>query len=143
MTGAHRKNRIPHRSREFSKLDCINCGSKKLRRRKRGILERMYYAEVHQCSDCGQWIRLPGKLSGFFSMTASCPSCGTVQIKVLRKRDYIDRMYHNPFSWCQRFLGAPLMHCESCRLQFYDIRRLFVDHTKTVGGQASRGAGSQ
>jgi len=32
-------------------------------------------------------------------------------------------MLLNPLRYMQRFVGAPLYHCEFCRIQFYDVRR--------------------
>ncbi len=111
------------------KLNCANCGSAKVHRKKRHYFEKMFYVEVYQCVDCGHWSKVPGKLSAFFSFAASCPSCGNPHLATLRKRDHIDLMYHNPLSWCQRLLGAPLLHCAYCRLQFYDYRKRLTEST--------------
>jgi hypothetical protein len=87
----------------------------------------MFYVQVYQCADCRHSTKIPGKLSVYFALTAGCPSCGNPNLTTRRKRDYIDRMCFNPISWCQRFLGAPLLYCCYCRLQFYDIRKLRKD----------------
>lgn len=44
-------------------------------------------------------------------------------MRKLRSVDKIDRMYKNPLSYWQKFLGAELFWCPSCRLQYYDLRK--------------------
>jgi len=57
---------------------------------------------------------------------ATCPDCGTTQVRVQARRDKIDRMSRVPWSSIQRFFGGKLYYCRSCRLQFYDCRKAGV-----------------
>jgi hypothetical protein len=53
-----------------------------------------------------------------------CPHCGTARLRVLRKRDPVDSMSTSLVSILQGWFGAELHHCEFCRLQFYDFRKV-------------------
>lgn len=59
-----------------------------------------------------------------FSRVSLCPRCGTSRLRVLRKRDPVDTMSTSLVSTLQRIMGAELHHCEFCRLQFYDFRKV-------------------
>ena len=65
-----------------------------------------------------------------FSRVSLCPRCGTPRLRVLRKRDGVDEMSSSLISFLQRFLGAELHHCEFCRLQFYDFRKVSANNGK-------------
>jgi hypothetical protein len=101
--------------------NCFKCGGK-THRIHRTFLERLRYAAVYRCRDCGekrledQWyLFLLGRVS-------RCPHCGTHRLRKLRRIDKIDRMYPNPLSLLQKYFGANLHWCQYCRLQFYDFR---------------------
>lgn len=53
---------------------------------------------------------------------ASCPDCGAMDLQKFSKRDHIERMFRWPHSVVQGWLGAPLLYCKYCRLQFHDFR---------------------
>jgi DNA-directed RNA polymerase subunit RPC12/RpoP len=76
------------------------------------------------CRDCGreQPVTFFG-ISPHLSMVARCPRCGTRRLRKLKRIDKIESMYRNPISRLQQFIGAPLLYCFRCRLQFYDFRR--------------------
>ncbi len=99
---------------------CALCGAELVRIRRNGWT-RLWYVALFRCRQCerdigfGRWRR--------FSIHCHCPKCGNEKLTRLRKRDRIELMYRNPISFFQKFVGAPLWHCEPCRLQFYDLRR--------------------
>jgi hypothetical protein len=94
-------------------------------RSKRTWLERVFFAAAFVCEDCGRRRRVGrcGTL-GAFSLTARCPYCGGSDLHKLKSRDRIDPLFRAPWSRLQWLLGAPILHCAWCRLQFYDIRPL-------------------
>ena len=59
-----------------------------------------------------------------------------LRVEKMRGVDRIDRMYRNPFSYLQKFVGASLHWCPLCRLQFYD-RRKKLPSGKPAGEAAS------
>ncbi len=101
---------------------CRSCGGR-THRIHRKMSERFRYAAAFRCSQCDslqyedQWyLFLLGK-------TSRCPNCGSYRVRKLRAVDKIDRMYKNPLSYWQKFLGAELFWCPGCRLQYYDLRK--------------------
>jgi hypothetical protein len=50
-----------------------------------------------------------------------------------KKRDTVDTMNRNPLRQLQRLMGAHLYHCDSCRLQFYDLRPLRAEAQQIKG----------
>lgn len=66
------------------------------------------------------------------SRTARCPHCGTADLRVLAKRDAIEKMYRGPLSTLWRWLGAPLLYCRFCRLQFHDFRERLTREGDTI-----------
>lgn len=89
--------------------------------------QRMLYAAVYRCKDCGE-LRVRRGSSLFFSRKSLCPRCGTSRLRVLRKRDPVDTMSKSLLSQLQRLLGGELHHCEFCRLQFYDFRKVAAEN---------------
>lgn len=83
------------------------------------MLERLLHYAVFQCSECGARRTIPRT---FFSRFARCPSCLTSNLRIRRSLDKIDGLVRNPVRTLQGWLGAPLLHCHACRLQFYDFR---------------------
>lgn len=63
------------------------------------------------------------KWAGWLSKTARCPRCGQSDLQKFSRPDPIEGMAQNPFRLVQRLLGAPLLYCAICRLQFYDLRK--------------------
>ena len=57
------------------------------------------------------------------SRYATCPDCGTTQLKHLSKPDQVERTSRLPFNTIQKFFGGKLYLCRRCRLQFYDCRK--------------------
>jgi len=104
-------------------LQCPSCFSGHLVRRRRNWRQRLTCSAVYQCEDCLQYHEL-SRLRHWpmFSWHARCPRCGTERLKRFTRRDHIEALYANPLSKLQRFIGAPLLYCFRCRLQFYDIR---------------------
>jgi len=101
---------------------CRHCGGT-LARIRRKFYQRAFFQSIFNCKSCNRvetqdrWFLFPfGKLS-------SCPKCGSLHVEKMRAVDRIDRMYHNPFSYIQKFFGADLHWCPLCRLQFYDHRK--------------------
>ncbi|MBI4889187.1 MAG: hypothetical protein HY821_01095 [Acidobacteria bacterium] len=93
--------------------------------------ERLFHAAVYYCPECGREEQV-SQLAVYpaLSLTARCPRCSNPRLKKLDKRDHIEHIYRNPVSTIQRWLGAPILYCSYCRLQFYDFRhrsRLFPD----------------
>ena len=68
------------------------------------------------------------------SRYANCPRCAGREPAILKKRDRIDKLNRNPLRLVQRFFGARLYYCWSCRLQYYDLRRLQPARRETAGG---------
>ena len=96
---------------------CPACG-KMPSRVSRNILERLLYWRVYSCPCEQTWWGDPR-----LSTKVRCPRCHRTDLRRRRERDRIDRMLLNPLRYMQRFVGAPLYHCEFCRIQFYDVRR--------------------
>lgn len=100
---------------------CLSCGGD-LGRVRRTFWEKLRYQAVHQCKQCkvrtqeDQWYLF------LFGGVSRCPKCGTHRVHRLRGIDPIDRMYRNPFSYLQKYMGGSLHWCSFCRLQFYDLR---------------------
>jgi DNA-directed RNA polymerase subunit RPC12/RpoP len=88
------------------------------------LLEKFYLAAIFMCRDCGRehTVNFLG-IWPHLSLVARCPRCGTRRLRQLKKIDHIETMYKNPLSRLQKFIGAPLLYCFRCRLQFYDYRR--------------------
>ena len=103
---------------------CPACGQARMRRRRRGFLERFVHAAVYFCPVCLHEAPVSQvAVYPVFSTIARCPRCSNPRLKQLDKRDHIEKLYRNPISRIQRWLGAPLLYCQFCRLQFYDFRR--------------------
>ncbi len=95
-----------------------------MRRRRRGLWERLFHAAVYCCPECGHEEQVSQVVVyPVLSLTARCPRCSNPRLKKLGKRDHIEHLYRNPLSMMQRWLGAPILYCAYCRLQFYDLRR--------------------
>lgn len=94
-----------------------------MRRRRRGFLERFVHAAVYSCPVCRHEAPVSQvAVYPVLSTVARCPRCSNANLKELEKRDHIEKMYRNPISRIQQWLGAPLLYCRFCRLQFYDLR---------------------
>lgn len=94
-----------------------------MRRRRRGFFERFVHAAVYFCPVCRHEAPISQvAVYPVFSTKARCPRCSNAKLKKLEKPDRIEKFYRNPISRVQRFLGAPLLYCQYCRLQFYDFR---------------------
>lgn len=103
---------------------CPACGQARMRRRRRGFLERFVHAAVYFCPVCLHEAPVSQvAVYPVFSTIARCPRCSNPRLKKLDKRDRIEKLYGNPSSRMQQWLGAPLLYCQFCRLQFYDLRR--------------------
>ena len=53
-----------------------------------------------------------------------CPMCGTSQLRLRRTVDRIDTLSSSVLSRMKKMLGAELHHCEFCRFQFYDFKKI-------------------
>lgn len=100
---------------------CRECGGL-LRRSKRRLVERIFYAEAHKCAKCGT--RSKTAILDFKNIRyAKCPCCKSVDLTVLKRVDKIDRMNSGFRNFVNRILGGKLYHCWFCRVQFYDTRK--------------------
>ncbi|MFN8065054.1 MAG: hypothetical protein U0P82_09680 [Vicinamibacterales bacterium] len=91
--------------------------------------ERLIYRRVQQCSGCGRRtgerrIPLQRELAFVRSSHACCVECGSFRVRRLTRRDGIDRMSRHPVSLLAALVGAPIYHCNPCRVQFHDWRPL-------------------
>ena len=103
-------------------MSLCQCGGRLVRVRRR-LWQRLVYSAVYRCTGCGQ-VAVKRPSSTVFSRQSLCPKCGTPKLRILRKPDAVDTMSSSPLSWIQKLLGAKLHHCEGCRLQFYDFRKV-------------------
>lgn len=104
-----------------------------MKRRKRSLAERFRYAAILRCSECQFEAALPlTLLYPQLSRIARCPRCSSTELRLLARRDPIERMYRGPLSMLWRWLGAPLLYCPFCRLQFYDFRPRVGNHGDTI-----------
>jgi predicted RNA-binding Zn-ribbon protein involved in translation (DUF1610 family) len=117
---------------------CPVCGSKTLVRRRRTLAEKFRHAAIYRCPGCRFEAAVPITLVyPQFSRVARCPHCGTTDLRVLAKRDPIEKTYRGPLSTLWGWLGAPLLYCRFCRLQFYDFRERFLLDSDTIRGYAA------
>ena len=91
--------------------------------RRRTLRQRFRYARILECPACeGRRVQAHTDVHPLLSLTARCPKCSTQELRVRKRLDPYDPVYRNPISLMQRYLGARLMYCVDCRLQFYDLR---------------------
>lgn len=122
-------------------MHCPVCKSNHLHRRHRSFAERLRYAAIYECEKC-HCQDLESQLEHFpmLSPAARCPECGNTALRVQPGLDPVDRLFRNPLSLLQKFLGAPLLYCSPCRLQFYDWRPFLKPKPRPAIGKASRPA---
>jgi DNA-directed RNA polymerase subunit RPC12/RpoP len=113
---------------------CPDCCDQ-LRRTKRSISERLRFSAVYSCKTCGHRHGVSRLDIWKISRFARCPDCHNSRLRILKRRDYIDRFNRNPFRLLQVALNAPLYHCSACRLQFYDLRKLESEIETNRAGQ--------
>lgn len=102
-------------------------------RRKRVWSERFRHAAIYRCPSCRFEAAAPlGVAYPQLSTVARCPRCGGPDLRVLAKRDPIEKLYRGPLSTLWRLLGAPLLYCRPCRLQFFDFRRRLIVDGDTI-----------
>lgn len=109
---------------------CRSCGGN-LRRSRRSGLERLLYSAAYRCEKCKLRVRVSHVEHISDARFVSCPKCNRTDLKILTRRDRVDRFSRNPLRLIQGFLGAKLYHCWSCRLQFYDFRKRRPPEEKT------------
>ncbi len=98
------------------------CGGRSVRIRRR-FWQRAVYQSVYRCKACRQ-VTTNAKRSQTPSEFSACPQCGTTQLRVRRKVDRIDTLSTSLVSRLKGLLGAELHHCEFCRFQFYDFKKV-------------------
>ncbi len=103
---------------------CPECGSFRMTRRRRSLVEKLRFAAVYICLDChhAQPVRVRRR-HPFFSLHVCCPRCGTFELRTFSKIDHIESIYNNPISRIQQLFGATLWYCHWCRMQFFDFRK--------------------
>ena len=67
--------------------------------------------------------------------TATCPDCGTTDLRRTHRKSHIERLLRTPWSVIQKALGGRLYWCRRCRVQFFDCRRLLP--ADSVGGNST------
>jgi hypothetical protein len=93
----------------------------------RSALERLLFADVFRCRDCGRrnrrlHARTAVRLRYLFSLHTHCPRCGTADVIRRKRRDKVETMSAGLLSRLARLTGAPVRFCGACRLQYYDWR---------------------
>ena len=116
---------------------CPACGNE-LRRTKRSFGERLHSSGVYLCGSCGHRATVSRLSVWSITRHARCPECHGERLRVLKWRDYIDRYNRNPFRLLCSLFKAPLYHCSSCRLQFYDPRRLATQPARKTVSEPER-----
>jgi hypothetical protein len=101
---------------------CRHCGGK-LARVRRKLHQKLFFQSIFNCKRCARDETQNRWFLFLFGKESSCPKCGSLRLEKMRGVDHIDRMYKNPLSYLQKFLGASLHWCPLCRLQFYDRRK--------------------
>lgn len=99
--------------------------------------QKFVYSSVYRCRQCQKTFGRRRGASLKVHAHAVCPNCGTERLKVLRRRDHIEKVYKGPFSILQGILGARLYHCVYCRLQFHDFRKLAKPDNGAAAGEPS------
>jgi len=101
---------------------CSNCQGK-LRRVHRTLAEKLRYAAVYECHQCGERVPERRWFSVYGGEYPRCPRCGTYRLTRMCSRDRIDSMQKGLVNFVQKMMGAELYHCRYCRVQFYDVRK--------------------
>jgi len=107
--------------------DCPVCDHR-LSRVRRNPLQKLAYREIFRCANCGYRSRLlypivRVHLIFCFSRHTHCIQCGSSRVKRVPRLDRVDGISMHPLSLMFRLLGAPIVHCPACRLQYYDWRQ--------------------
>ena len=116
---------------------CSKCDHRLDRVHRKGV-EALLYSDVYVCVKCRNRVgynrlvqTLKNQFTFAFSLYSRCPSCGGEDsLQRLKKRDRIDSRSKSPLAWIQHLLGAPVVRCFPCRLQYYDWRPLKGDWKK-------------
>ena len=123
---------------------CSKCDHRLDRVHRKG-LENLLYSDVYVCVKCHHRVghnraieALKNQFAFIFSLYTRCPNCaGEDTLQRLKKRDRIDSRSKSPFAWIQRLLGAPIVRCFPCRLQYYDWRPLRQEWKKPKVGKTT------
>ena len=102
---------------------CDICGGP-LVRRPRGAWRRIIARASYCCERCGDKSYFYRPFFALFQRYSVCPICHNPRLRVLARRDHIDRRTINPIRRMLVLVGAPLYHCTFCRFQFRDVRGL-------------------
>jgi len=113
-------------STEFLEPICRDCGGQ-LARVPRTLADKLIWSEIYACPTCkrrtGTYYRfLYAHCRFMFSRHSRCIRCGSEAVRRLMKRDEVDGFTHNPLGLILALTAAPINHCNSCRLQFFDWR---------------------
>jgi hypothetical protein len=106
---------------------CGKCGGH-ASRAPRTAWEKLVYRSCYECTNCQKRMCKHRPWALQFSIQAHCPRCGTDQLKPRITRDRIDALLWSPARLVHRLLGGHLYHCHACRLQFYDLRNVNMNH---------------
>ena len=110
---------------------CPDCGYP-MARKPRNFFQKLLYRAWFSCPACGTRViwyaprreAVVNLCRFMFSRHSICPACGGDRPKRLERRDLIDPVSKNPLARIQVLLGAPILRCSPCRLQYYDWRTL-------------------
>ena len=107
-------------------LPCPSCGGT-LVRAHRSTFEKVFFADTYRCRKCDRRTRrlyhaVAIRLRFLLSPHTRCISCGTTDVRLLRKKDRVDTLSRSLLSRCMGRTGGSLHSCAACRLQYYDWR---------------------
>lgn len=115
---------------------CPKCDAE-LCRVRRLFWERLTFAAVYRCGECGKRQRKARVLFEPPSLWSCCPKCGTSDLKVQKRRDFIEAYERSPLRRLGGLLGIKLLYCEGCRFQFHDFRPRKASKRERVGEQVA------
>jgi hypothetical protein len=115
---------------------CSRCRHQLLRKHRTWI-QRVFYTDVFQCTQCHNDVKWPRVLASpvlmfVFSRHTRCACCGNGNVKRLKRRDRVSHFSHHAISVLCRITGAPAFLCQRCWNQYYDWRSLRPSSTAAL-----------
>lgn len=111
-----------------------------MRQSHRTLIERLAYQRVYRCPSCSLRLARPRlwltaltrpRLPFLLTLHTRCVKCGNPRVRRLNRRDRVDSTSMHPISAALHYLGAPLIRCDRCRIQYYDWRPIRREGNQT------------